>query len=76
MTTNTCPTALEVAAETSWFKSSYSGDSGGGSCVSIAVLTDRIGIRDSKQANGPAFTVSAPAWTSFIHDVRSGRLDR
>ncbi|MGW2369598.1 DUF397 domain-containing protein [Streptomyces sp. NPDC001667] len=74
MTTDTRPTALEVAAETFWFKSSYSGDNGGGGCVSIAILTGRVGIRDSKQVNGPAFIVPTAAWTSFVNGIHSGRL--
>ncbi|WP_308312419.1 DUF397 domain-containing protein [Streptomyces sp. ISL-11] len=63
-----------MADESSWFKSSHSGDNGGGGCISVAVLTERVGIRDSKQANGPALTVPAAAWASFIDEVRSGRL--
>ncbi|MFI1257612.1 DUF397 domain-containing protein [Streptomyces netropsis] len=69
MTTNSY-LALDVADETSWFKSSYSNDNGGGGCISIAVLTGRVGVRDSKQANGPAFVVPAAAWSAFVDMVR------
>ncbi|MFQ6197538.1 DUF397 domain-containing protein [Streptomyces sp. NPDC000405] len=76
MKTNTCATALEVADEKRWFKSSYSGDNGGGGCVSIAVLTSHVGVRDSKEPNGPAFVVPATAWASFIGGVTAGRPGR
>ncbi len=66
-------TALEVAAEMSWFKSSYSGDNGPASCVSVAALPDTVAVRDSKQHNGPAFVTPSAAWSSFIREVRAGR---
>ncbi|MGI5531083.1 DUF397 domain-containing protein [Streptomyces syringium] len=62
--------ALDMADETSWFKSSYSNDNGGGGCISIAVLTDQVGVRDSKQTNGPAFLVPTTAWSAFVDMVR------
>lgn len=74
MITETCLTALELAEEDRWFKSSYSIETGGGSCVSIAALPDRIGIRDDKRRSGPAFVVPLPAWASFVDEVRAGRL--
>ncbi|MEW2634672.1 DUF397 domain-containing protein [Streptomyces sp. NPDC048389] len=57
--------APDVAEESAWFKSSYSNDSGG-SCVEIADLTAQVGIRDSKDKQGPALVVPAGAWTSFV----------
>ncbi|MBO0651895.1 DUF397 domain-containing protein [Streptomyces triculaminicus] len=74
MITEVGPTALEIANEKSWFKSSYSTDTGAASCVSIAPLTDRVGIRDTKQNNGPAVVIPAAAWTSFIREVQADRL--
>ncbi|PSJ28580.1 DUF397 domain-containing protein [Streptosporangium nondiastaticum] len=62
-----------MAREASWFKSSYSSDNGIGSCVSVAALGDRVGIRDSKQQNGPTFVAPTAAWSSFIREVKSGR---
>ncbi|GAA2717332.1 MULTISPECIES: DUF397 domain-containing protein [Streptomyces] len=58
-------TALGIAGEESWFKSSYSGENSGVGCVSIAVLPTRVGIRDSKVKNGPAVTVPRAAWAAF-----------
>ncbi|MFC7872020.1 DUF397 domain-containing protein [[Kitasatospora] papulosa] len=57
--------ALDVAPESSWFKSSYSNDTGG-SCVEIAPLTNAVGIRDSKDKAGPALVVPRAAWTAFL----------
>ncbi|MEU2869111.1 DUF397 domain-containing protein [Streptomyces olivoreticuli] len=71
MTKNVCLNAIGLTYEGAWFKSSYSGDNTGAGCVSIAMLTDRIGIRDSKQGNGPAFTVPTTAWASFIREVQA-----
>ncbi|MFH8789339.1 DUF397 domain-containing protein [Streptomyces roseoverticillatus] len=73
MTINAYLMALEVADETAWFKSSHSDQDNGGGCISVAVLTDRIGVRDSKQENGPAFVTPTAAWSSFIREVKSGR---
>ncbi|GGX78327.1 DUF397 domain-containing protein [Streptomyces hiroshimensis] len=72
MSTDTRITALEAADESAWFKSSYSGDNHGVSCVSVAALTDNVAVRDSKQHNGPVFVTPTAAWSSFVREVRSG----
>ncbi|MEU1485927.1 DUF397 domain-containing protein [Streptomyces sp. NPDC005752] len=51
-------TALE------WFKSSYSGDEGG-ACLEIATHPTAVHIRDSKNPEGPTFTVAPTAWSAF-----------
>lgn len=57
-----------------WFKSSYSGSSGG-DCVEIAVLPGlRVGVRDSKRPGGPALVVTACGWGDFRRGMRDGRL--
>ncbi|NGO11931.1 DUF397 domain-containing protein [Streptomyces sp. HC44] len=53
--------ALGTAA---WHKSSYSGTSG--QCVEVADLTPHIAIRDSKNPEGGAFTVTPDAFSAFI----------
>ncbi|MGW2165293.1 DUF397 domain-containing protein [Streptosporangium nondiastaticum] len=73
MSSSPCPTALEVAPQEHWFKSSYSGDNGAGGCISVTLLTDHVGVRDSKQHNGPAVITPSAAWASFIREVRAGR---
>ncbi|MDI3405923.1 DUF397 domain-containing protein [Streptomyces cavernicola] len=54
-----------------WRKSSYSGDTGG-ECVEIAELPTRIAVRDSKNPEGGAFTVSAAAFAAFVADAKRG----
>ncbi|MEU9356983.1 DUF397 domain-containing protein [Streptomyces sp. NPDC048301] len=54
-----------------WFKSSYSG-SEGGNCLEVAYVrpesaapSTTVHVRDSKNPDGPVFTVTPAAWTSF-----------
>ncbi|MFF2863102.1 DUF397 domain-containing protein [Streptomyces rubiginosohelvolus] len=53
---------LEVAYD--WRKSSYSGDEGG-ACVEIAAHPAAVHVRDSKDIEGPTFTVAPQAWSAF-----------
>ncbi|MGK5639581.1 DUF397 domain-containing protein [Streptomyces sp. URMC 126] len=56
---------------TSWIKSSHSGTNGG-ECLEWApgqVPTGTVPIRDSKNPEGPALLVPAPAWTAFLRLV-------
>ncbi|WP_329037648.1 DUF397 domain-containing protein [Streptomyces sp. NBC_00178] len=50
--------------EPAWFKSSYSGG-GGGNCVEIAYSPEAVLIRDSKDTQRPALSVSPHAWSAF-----------
>ncbi|MEU5069443.1 DUF397 domain-containing protein [Streptomyces virginiae] len=56
---------LEGAA---WRKASYSG-SNGGECVEVAAQTCRVAVRDSKNPDGPAFTVGAAAFAAFVRSL-------
>ncbi|MFE3518128.1 DUF397 domain-containing protein [Streptomyces sp. NPDC059166] len=54
-----------------WFKSSYSG-SEGGNCLEVAYArpesaahSTTVHLRDSKNPDGPTFTVTPAAWASF-----------
>ncbi|WP_097869340.1 DUF397 domain-containing protein [Streptomyces sp. rh34] len=53
---------LEVAYD--WRKSSYSSDEGG-QCVEIAAHPAAVHVRDSKDIEGPTFTVAPTAWSAF-----------
>ncbi|GAB3932363.1 DUF397 domain-containing protein [Micromonospora vulcania] len=54
-----------------WRKSTRSG-SGGGDCVEVADnLPNIVGVRDSKNPDGPALVFSPPAWRSFVAQVAS-----
>ncbi|MGW0787585.1 DUF397 domain-containing protein [Streptomyces sp. NPDC002911] len=50
--------------ELAWYKSSYSGG-GGGNCIEIAVRPGAVLVRDSKDTQKPALTVSLHAWSAF-----------
>ncbi|APS20904.1 toxin [Streptomyces sp. Tue 6075] len=53
---------LEVAYD--WRKSSYSSDEGG-QCIEIAAHPAAVHVRDSKDIEGPTFTVAPQAWSAF-----------
>ncbi|MFD6433770.1 DUF397 domain-containing protein [Streptomyces venezuelae] len=54
-----------LEAAYNWRKSSYSG-SDGGNCIEVATHPTAIHIRDSKNPDGPHFTVAPEAWTAFL----------
>ncbi|MEU1526181.1 DUF397 domain-containing protein [Nocardia rhamnosiphila] len=59
-------------SSTTWFKSSHSGTHG--ECVEVAWLdTGRVGVRDSKSANGPTLTFAPRAWAAFLSELRDER---
>jgi hypothetical protein len=51
--------------EISWRKSSYS-NGGTGDCVEIAVGPEVVGVRDSKNADGPRLAFTAASWRRFL----------
>jgi hypothetical protein len=57
-----------------WRKSSHSG-SEGGTCVELADLTTAVGIRDSKNPDGPKLAVSRRELSSLVASVKAGDLD-
>ncbi|MBM7168013.1 DUF397 domain-containing protein [Streptomyces sp. G44] len=62
-----------------WQKSSYSGGTGG-DCIEFAQAqcngTATIAIRDSKDPEGPLFTVSSGAFADFVGAAATGGLTR
>ncbi|WP_030619990.1 DUF397 domain-containing protein [Streptomyces fulvoviolaceus] len=53
-----------------WRKSTYSGGSGGESCVEVADgVPGVVPVRDSKLPAGPVLLVGAAAWTEFTGAV-------
>jgi hypothetical protein len=56
---------MSTTDELDWFKSSYSG-SQGDSCVEVAPRPDAVHVRDSKEKDGPRFSVSPSAWADFV----------
>ncbi|MFG1840669.1 DUF397 domain-containing protein [Micromonospora sp. NPDC049175] len=53
-----------------WRKSSFSANEG--NCVEVADnLPGLVGVRDSKDVQGPALAFTADTWRAFIADVRA-----
>lgn len=50
---------------TAWRKSSYSGV-GNGNCVEVAVMTERVAVRDSKYTTGPTLAFDTTTWRAFL----------
>jgi hypothetical protein len=60
---------------TGWRKSSFSDNDG--NCVEIARAGNgSIGVRDSKDPNGPILAFEPSSWLAFTRDVCTGRFDR
>ncbi|QES52622.1 DUF397 domain-containing protein [Streptomyces venezuelae] len=51
-----------------WRTSSYSGTTGG-DCVEVAAQPCLVAVRDSKDPDGPAFTVSSAAFGAFVRSL-------
>jgi hypothetical protein len=49
-----------------WRKSSYS-NGGNGNCVEVAVSTEAIGVRDSKNVAGPTLEFGVDQWRRFLN---------
>ncbi|MFK4863778.1 DUF397 domain-containing protein [Streptomyces sp. CSMPJR101] len=56
-----------------WFKSSYSG-SEGDNCVEVAVRTEAVLVRDSKDTDRHALAVSRDAWSAFTALAADSRV--
>jgi Domain of unknown function (DUF397) len=55
-----------------WHKSARSGPSG---CVEIAILEREVGLRDSKDREGPVLVFRFDEWNAFLAGVRDGEFD-
>lgn len=65
----------EELTRASWRKSIRSGGNGG-SCVEVASLASgRVGIRDSKDKDGPALIFTPAEWQAFIGGIKDGEFD-
>jgi hypothetical protein len=51
-----------------WRKSSYSGSEA--NCVEVGNTTSLVKVRDTQDPQGPALTVSAAAWQSFLTGIK------
>ncbi len=55
-----------------WRRSSRSTDTA--NCVEVAVAGSSVGVRDSKDPDGPVLVLPATAWTHFVTAIRSDLL--
>jgi len=56
-----------------WRKSTHSMANG---CVEVAFADGRVGVRDSKDRNGPMLVFTVNEWEAFIAAAREGQFDR
>jgi hypothetical protein len=59
-------------SEGAWHKSTLSGSSG---CVEIATNERLVGVRDSKDRQGPILIFRFDEWDAFLAGVRGGEFD-
>lgn len=61
-------------SDSSWMKSSLSFSNS--NCVEVASLPDgEIGVRDSKDSEGPVLRFTSGEWNAFLGGVRNGEFD-
>ncbi|MFG2529069.1 DUF397 domain-containing protein [Streptomyces sp. NPDC048516] len=64
----------DLLSTATWRKSSHSNQDGG-NCLEVSDdFPAVVPVRDSKAPQGPALLFEAPAWSSFVTAVKSGRL--
>ena len=44
-------------------------------CVEVALLDNRVAVRDAKDKASPILLFTAPEWDAFISGVRAGEFD-
>jgi hypothetical protein len=64
--------ALNLAGA-AWHKSSRS--SGNGNCVEVAILSDTVAVRDTKDRTGPVLTFTSAEWDAFVAGAKDGEFD-
>jgi Domain of unknown function (DUF397) len=58
-----------------WRKSSRSEGSVNGGCVEVARQDARLGVRDSKNPNGPRLTLTVGSFSDILTRIKSGEFD-
>ncbi|NYH80351.1 hypothetical protein FHR84_003708 [Actinopolyspora biskrensis] len=57
-----------------WRTSSYSNDIG--QCVEVALTSEAVGIRDTKDRAGGTLAVRPESWAGFVDRLKTGEYDR
>ena len=60
---------MEDQIKQGWRKSSYSGN-GGGDCVEVGRIHDRIVVRDTKDRHGPVLGFAPGTWQRFTDGIK------
>ncbi|RZS43347.1 uncharacterized protein DUF397 [Herbihabitans rhizosphaerae] len=60
-----------VVHDTGWFKSTRSAGASEG-CVEVRITDRFVGVRDSKDPTGPAFSFAPEQWHAFVGSVTPG----
>jgi uncharacterized protein DUF397 len=61
-----------IVHDTGWFKSSFSG-AANETCVEVRITKAEVGVRDSKNASGPAFSFAPASWRAFVSGLTPPR---
>lgn len=56
-----------------WRKSSRSADNGG-ACVEVGSFAGGVGVRDSKDPDGPVLLFGHASWAAFVRAIKIGKL--
>ncbi|KAA9374874.1 DUF397 domain-containing protein [Microbispora cellulosiformans] len=68
------PQPCFALSSVSWRKSSRSANNC--ACVEVAVLpSGEVGVRDSKNQDGPVLLFTPAEWDAFINGVKDGEFD-
>ncbi|MFC8100608.1 DUF397 domain-containing protein [Streptomyces sp. NPDC057363] len=63
--------SAESPRQLCWRKSSYSGNEGG-ECVEVAVTSEGIHVRDSKDIHRPSLSTGPDCWAAFVGFAAAG----